>query len=129
MVISGTMWPVDVTGRPGIVTLQMCVDCTFIPSGRLIDMGFVARRLFCTLVSFITKTDVAPVSAMAWAGSIDMTLAICSMIGCSMVVDKFAAALTMSECCCMRFNAMTVLSSSLSTLVQSVVFGVGYNCI
>ena len=60
------------------------------------DMGFVARRLFYTLVSFITKTDVAPVSAMAWAGLIDMVLVLCSMIGCGMLVDKFDAALTMS---------------------------------
>ena len=60
------------------------------------DMGIVARRLFYTLVSFITKTDVAPVSAMAWAGSIDMALALCLMIGCGMLVDKFAAALTIA---------------------------------
>ena len=89
------MWPVNVTGDSGIVTSLMCVDCTFVPSGRLMDMGFVARRLFCTLVSFITNTDVAPVSAIAWAGSIDIALALCSMIGCNMLVDKFAVALTM----------------------------------
>jgi len=90
------MWPVKVTGKPGIVTSQMCVDCTFVPSGRILDMGFVARRLFCTLVSFITNTDVAPVSAIAWAGSIDIALALCLISGCNMLVDKFAAALTMS---------------------------------
>ena len=96
MVISGTMWPVNANGKPGIVTSQMCIDCTFVPSGRLMDMGFIAQRLFCTLVPFITNTDVAPVSAIAWAGSIDMVLALCLMIGCDMVVDKFAAALAMS---------------------------------
>ena len=89
MVISGTMWPVNVTGKPGIVMSQMCVDFTFVPSGRLLDMGFVARSLFCTLVIFITKTVVAPVSAMTWAGSIDMALAICPMIGCGMLVAEF----------------------------------------
>ena len=72
--------------------------------------------------------DVAPVSAMVWAGLIDMMLAICLMIGCGMVVDKFSAALTMSEWCHVRFDAMTSLSLSLSTLVQSAVFGVGYDC-
>ena len=96
MVISGMMWPVNVTGKPGIVTSQMCVDCTFVPSGRLMVMGFVVWCLFCSLVSFITKTDVVHVSAMAWAGSINMALAIFSMIGCGMLVDKFAAALTIS---------------------------------
>ena len=89
------MWPVNVTGKPGIVTSQMCVDCTFVPSGRLMDMGFVARRLFCTLVPFMTNTDVASVSAIAWAGLMDIALALCPMIGCGMLVDKFAAALTM----------------------------------
>ena len=77
IVISGTMLPVNVTGKPVIVTSQMCVDCTFVPSERLMDMGFVARRLFCTLVPFMTNTDVAPVSAIAWAGSIDNALALC----------------------------------------------------
>ena len=59
-------------------------------------MGFVARSLFCTLVPFMTNTDVAPVSAIAWVGSVDMALALCPMIGCGMLVDKFAAALPMS---------------------------------
>ena len=36
------MWPANVTGKPGIVKSQMCVDCTFVPSGRLTVMGFVA---------------------------------------------------------------------------------------
>ena len=96
IVISGTMWPVYLMGKPGIVTTQMCVDCTFVPSGRLIDMGFVARHFFCTLVSFITNMDVAPVSAIAWVGSMYMALGLCPMMGCGMLVDKFAAALPMS---------------------------------
>ena len=86
IVISGTMWPVNVMDKTGIVTSQMCVDCTFIPSGRLMDMGFVAQRLFFTLVPFMTNTDVAPVSAIAWAGSVDMALALCPIIGCGMLV-------------------------------------------
>ena len=90
------MWPVNLTGKPGIVMSQMCVNCTFVPSGRLMDMGFVARRLCCTLMPFITNMDVAPVSAIAWAGLMDMALGLCSMIGYDMLMDKFAAALTMS---------------------------------
>ena len=95
IVISGTMWPVNVMGKLGIFTSHMCVDCTFVPSGRLMDVDFVARRLFCTLVPFMTNTDVAPVSAIAWAGSMDFAVALCPMIGCGMLVDKFASALTM----------------------------------
>ena len=89
------MWHVNVMVNPGIVTSQMCVDCIFVPFGRLMDMGFVAWRLFCTLVPFVTNMYVAPVSAIAWAGSIDIELALCPMIGCVMLVDTFAAALTM----------------------------------
>ena len=89
------MWPVNVTSKSGIVTLQMCVDCNFFPSERLMDMGFVARRLFCTLVPFMTNTDMAPMTAIAWAGLMDIALALCPMIGCGVLVDKFAAALTL----------------------------------
>ena len=81
--------------NPGIVASQMCADCTFVPSGRLMDMGFVVRRLFCTLVPFMTNTDVAHVSAIAWIKSMDMALALCPMIGCGMLVDKFTAELLM----------------------------------
>jgi hypothetical protein len=52
--------------------------------------------LLCTLVSFITNTDVGPVSVIAWARSMDMALAVCSMFDCNISMDKFAAALTMS---------------------------------
>ena len=91
------MWPVNVTGKPGIVTSQMFVDCTFFPSKRLMDMGFGARRLFCTLVPFMTNMDMAPVSAISWAGLMDIALALFLMIGCGMLIDKFAAALTLFE--------------------------------
>jgi len=118
------MWPVSVMGKPGIVMSQMCVNCTFVPSGRLIEMGFVARRLFYTGVLDITNTDAVPVSAIAWAGLMDMAFALCSMSGCNFLMDTFAAALMISR---VQFDAMAVLSSSLSILVKIVVFGLGYN--
>jgi len=43
----------------------MCVDLICLPSGRLIVSGFIAGRLFFTSAPFMTKIDVAPVSAIA----------------------------------------------------------------
>jgi hypothetical protein len=37
--IPGTICPVITVGRPGILMLHVCVDNTFLPSGRLIVMG------------------------------------------------------------------------------------------
>ncbi len=43
----------------------MCVDVTLPPSGKLIVIGLSDLRIFLTGVPFITKIDVAPVSAIA----------------------------------------------------------------
>jgi hypothetical protein len=66
MVIPGTMCPVNTVGRPSIVMLQMCVDVTLLPSGKLIVIGLLALRRFLTGVPFIMKINVAPVSAIAF---------------------------------------------------------------
>jgi hypothetical protein len=44
---------------------QMCVDDTLLPSGKLIVIGLSDLRRFLTGVPFITKINVAPVSAIA----------------------------------------------------------------
>ncbi len=62
----GTMCPTNRLGMPGTTTSHMCVDCTWRPSGRLTDNGFLAGCLFTTGTPFCTKTDVTPVSAMPW---------------------------------------------------------------
>ena len=61
----GTMCPVSVSGRPGMLMSQQCVDLIFDPSGRLIVSGFVATCLFSTGVPSMMKIAVAPVSMMA----------------------------------------------------------------
>ena len=66
----GTMCPVSFFGRPGIIISHMCVDCTFVPSGKLIDSGFIATRLLSTGVPSMMNIAVAPVSAMACDGGI-----------------------------------------------------------
>ena len=63
----GTMCPVKVTGRPGIVMSHMCVDFTLLPSGKLIVSGHDEGRKLLTGVPSMIKMDVAPVSAIAWS--------------------------------------------------------------
>jgi hypothetical protein len=43
--MSGTICPISLCGRPGMSTSHMCVDTIFLPSGRLMCMGFVAMRM------------------------------------------------------------------------------------
>ena len=62
---SGMIWPVKITGNPGIFMSHTCVDLIFLPSRRLTVSGFVANLLFSTSTPSITKMDVAPVSATA----------------------------------------------------------------
>ena len=61
----GTMCPVSISGSPGIVMSQQCVDLIFVPSGRLMVSGFVAIRLFSTGVTSMMKMAVAPVPIIA----------------------------------------------------------------
>ncbi len=61
----GTMWPVRIVGRPGIVISQTWVDMTFDPSGKFMVRDFVATRLLSTGVPSMMNMAVAPVSAMA----------------------------------------------------------------
>ncbi len=61
----GTMWPVRVHGRPGTLMSHLCVNFTFLPSGRLIIKGFFVILLFFTSTPSIMKMDVASVSAIA----------------------------------------------------------------
>ncbi len=44
----GTMWPVNVIGRPGMLMSQTCVDEILLPSKKLIEMGVNIKRRFLT---------------------------------------------------------------------------------
>jgi hypothetical protein len=89
--ISGTMCPINLCGRPGMSTSYMCVDTIFVPSGRLICMGFVATQMFLAGAPAITNTDMAPVSATACVN------AICIAFGwCSPEVVQFDATIVIS---------------------------------
>ncbi len=61
-------------GRPGIVMSHRCVDLTWLPSGKMIVIGFVAGRMFLTGVPSIMNMDVAPVSTISCNVAIVITL-------------------------------------------------------
>jgi hypothetical protein len=63
--IPGTICPVNTVGRPGILMSHVCVDNTFLSSGRLIVMGCAVSCTLSIGVPSITKIEVAPVSAIA----------------------------------------------------------------
>ena len=68
----GTMRPVRVIGSPGMVMLHMCVECKTSLLCRFMDRGFVAGQTFSMGVLAITKTEVAPVLAMACVSGNDI---------------------------------------------------------
>ncbi len=111
------IWPVKITGNPGIFMSHTCVDLIFLPSGRLTVSGFVANLLFSTSTPSITKMDVAPVSATARFIAIVITLRYCNDVGCDcsfwlLLVAKFDVTIVMS------------LSVALITLIMSVGSGI-----
>ncbi len=90
--ISGTMCPINICGRPGMSTSQMCVDIIFLPSERLMCMGFVAMRMLLAGAPAITNIDMAQVSATACVG------AICIVFGwCLTVVVQFDVTIVISS--------------------------------
>jgi hypothetical protein len=58
-------------------TSHMCVNTIFLPSGRLMCMGFVAMQMLSPGVPAIMKIDVAPVLATACVGAICIAFAWC----------------------------------------------------
>ena len=75
--ILGTMHPINKWGKPGMKISHVCVDVICLPLGRLMVMGFLAKRMLCTGAPTITKTDVAPVSAILCVGSMHIAFARC----------------------------------------------------
>ena len=60
-----TTCPTNTFGSPGIVMSHVCVDFTFVLSGRLIVSGRIANWRFLHGVPSMMKIDNAPVSAIA----------------------------------------------------------------
>ena len=62
---SGTMCPMSVVGRPGIIMSHMCVDMTCRPSANATFNGHIVFRLLWTGIPSMTKIWVAPESVIA----------------------------------------------------------------
>ena len=82
----------------------MCDETIFRPSGSVTDIGDEVRRLLRHGAPLVKKIDVAPVSAMAWAGLTIIPRARC----------------VASESAGVVFNVTTVTSSSLSSSEEVV---------
>jgi hypothetical protein len=89
IVNDGTMCPVNVVGRPGILISHTCVDWIFLPSGKLIVRGDTTIRLLSMTAPSMMKKEVAPVSAIAWLAAIIRALSNCviGLPNCALVLD------------------------------------------
>ena len=116
-------------GSPGIVMSHVCVDCTFVPSGRLMVSGRTAGCKFLHGVPSMMKIEVAPVSAIACDAAIAIALRYCGFgapNNCHAVAAIFVLAfarpfLTFDKSC-VRFDVTIVLSSSSTTAVALLVW-------
>ncbi len=73
----GTMRPVKIVGRPGIVMLHMCVGFTLLPSDKLIVNGCAEGRTLLRGVPSMINMEVASVSVIAWFVLIAIALRYC----------------------------------------------------
>ena len=124
------MCPVNTWGKPGIVMSQTCEDLTFLPSGKLIVSGLVARLLFTTSTPSIIKIDVAPVSAIACVVAI--AIALRYSVVCFPNIPRAAAASDVGRAIensggwepgDVQFDVWTVASSSSTTLNEQIWVG------
>jgi hypothetical protein len=65
IVIPGTICPLNIVRRPGMVMSQMWVEATLLPPGKVMVIGWSAGRKFLKSVPFIMNIEVALMSAMA----------------------------------------------------------------
>ena len=124
-----TTCPTRTFGSPGIVMLHLCVDITFVPSGRLIVSGRTARRRFLHGVPSMMKIKVAPVSAIACDAAMAIALSYCGfgapnncLAVAAIVVLAVACPLWTCVTSCIRFDVTIVLLSSSTTAVALIVW-------
>jgi hypothetical protein len=98
----GTTCPTSTFGRPGIVMSHVCVNFTFVPSGRLMVSGRMAGRMFLHGVPSMMKIEVAPISAIACYVAMAIALRYCG----------FGAP---NNCCAVAAIVVPLVTWSLST--------------
>ena len=108
---------------------HVCVDFTFVPSGRLIVSGRIAGRRLSHGVPSIMKIDVAPVSAIACDVAMAIALRYCgfgapnsscavdaiNLLVVSFLISSFGPL-------CVRFDVTMVLSSSFITVATFIIW-------
>jgi hypothetical protein len=128
----GTTCPTCTFGRPGIVMSHVCVDFTFVPSGRLMVSGRLAGRMFLHRVPSMMKIEVAPVSAIACDAAMAIALRYCGFGApnnccavAAIVVPVVTCPLSTFDKSCVRFD-VTIVLSSLFTSGVALIIWVGY---
>ncbi len=128
----GTTCPTSTFGRPGIVMSHVCVDFTFVPSGRLMVSGRMAGHMFLHSVPSMMKIEVAPVSAIACEAAMAIALRYCGFgtpnnccTVAAIVVRLVTCLLSTFDKPCVRFEVTIVLSSSFISDVALIIW-VGY---
>ena len=107
---------------------HVCVDCTFVLSGKLMVSGGMAGRRFLHGVPSMMNIKVAPVSAIACDAAMAIALRYCG-VGAPNISLAFAAidvscTLRMFGTSCVQFDVMIVLSS-LSIIALTLIIWVG----
>ena len=125
----GTTCPTNTIGSPGIVMSHVCVDFTFVPSGRLIVSRRIAGWRFLHGVPSIMKIDVASVSAIACDAAMVIALRYFGFGAPNSsravaAIDLLVVACTFGTSC-VRFDVMIVLSSS-SISAATLIIWVGF---
>ncbi len=108
--------------------LHVCVDVTFVPSGRLMVSGRMAERRFLHDVPSMMKIEVAPVSAITCDAAMAIPLRYCGFslpndcrAVAAIVVPVVACPLSTFDKSCVRFDVMIVLSLSSTSVVVLII--------
>ncbi len=103
---------------------QMCVDFTCLPSGRLIDSGFVAGLLFFTSISSMTNIEVAPVSTMACEVAIVKAFKYCGM-----GLANICLAVAAIDVCALLGSNLFVEAFDMTNVMPSFVTSLSYTAL
>jgi hypothetical protein len=102
----GTIGPTSTFGRPGIVMSHVCVDFTFVSSGRLMVSERMAGRMFLHGVPSMMKIEVAPVSAIACDAAMAIAL-------------RYSGFGAPNNCCAVAAIVAPLVTCSLGTFDKS----------
>ena len=124
----GTTCPTSSFGSPGIIMSHVCVDFTFVPSGKLIVSGRTAGCRFLHGVPSMMKIKVAPVSAIACDAAMAITLRYCGFgapnncLAVAAIVALVAACPFLYDNSGVQFDVTIVMSSSSTTAVALMIW-------